>query len=101
MTGVHRGASQDVPLLLFFPGRRWFASSALEQWWSRIVAQAALVHRLHAASAGARCAVGLVARSAVVRVMQWPVEIPQLLGCAGASSAWPQLQQGLARALQR
>ena len=51
------------------------ASSALEHWWSRIVAQTALWHRLHTVCVSSLREYKSSQLSAVVRVMQGPLEI--------------------------
>jgi hypothetical protein len=89
MTGVHRGASQDVPLVCFF----FLDAGGLRRaaLWSS--GAAALLHRLHYCTGCTLPLLGLVAQedwsqlSAVVRVMQNAQEIRYSTACAGASGA--------------
>ena len=82
MTGVHRGASQDVPLFDFFCGRCGARRAGL---WSSgaaaLLREAALLAQAARCLCWARCAVGLVARVAVVRAMHSAPEIRHNNGC--------------------
>ena len=103
MTGVHRGASQDVPLgfVIFL----WTLVACGEQGFGALVpphcCTAALLHRLHAASAGARCVVDRRSVSAVVRVMQCPLEIRNNSAAQAPADLVLSCSPGLASALQR